>query len=100
MRICLVSQEDEDDDSLFVPTGLAHSTPCLSATQGTGEAVQPQSSMNMHDMCKCATETLEIPWCTVVREVPTYHYKGKKSPQVSWTMGQLLQLFSELQEEY
>lgn len=40
----LVSEEDDKDNSSFVPPVQTLSSPCLSAAKDAGEAVQPQPS--------------------------------------------------------
>ncbi|XP_034469616.1 uncharacterized protein LOC117778266 [Hippoglossus hippoglossus] len=77
---CLVSDgDDKDYESSFVPTAQALSSP--SPAKGLGEAITPQPSGDMHDVCKRAAERLQIPWPAVVAEAPRSHYEGKKLPQ-------------------
>lgn len=58
----LVSEEDSEDFSLFIPPGHTLGYPCQSATKDAIEAAQPNHSAYMLDVCKHSTESLGIPW--------------------------------------
>ena len=95
---CLVSDvDDEDYESCFVPSAQALSSP--SSAKGSGAAIMPQPSGDMHDVCKRAAERLKIPWPAVVAEVQKSRYEGKKLPQAKRAARQLLPVFPELLEE-
>ncbi|KAF7656794.1 hypothetical protein LDENG_00036250 [Lucifuga dentata] len=97
----LVSDEDDEEDSCFVLLTQALNSPSMNTVKGNGVAtqLQPTISMDMHNVCKCAAEKLNIPWPNITTEAARSHYEGKKLPQAKRTMRQLLPMFPELLEE-
>lgn len=96
--ILLSDEEDEFDDSSFLPSAQTVSQPSDQAPEREAQA-SPVLSVDLQDVCKRAAEKLEIAWPTVVAEAARSRYEGKRLPRAKRTARQLLPIFPELLDE-